>query len=124
MEWKITIIDLEQQNYTLSFEQMEAWKNSAIPVEDVVPGKQAEAVYLAKIFNELQISTDFVQAKVEAADGFVQQVESADLTTAFLVFKQKGEALAKGFPARLFVPSAADCLNVKSVVQIQLLGAC
>ncbi len=124
MEWKVTIIDLEQKSYALSFEEMEAWKDSAIPVEDVVPGKQAEAVYLAKIFNELSISSDFAQAKVEAADGFSQHVASEDLATAFLVFKQKGEALAKGFPARLFVPSAPDCLNVKSVVQIQLLGAC
>lgn len=121
MEWKLCITDPSQEKRIISLEDMERWKDASVPVEDVVPGKQAEAVYLKKIFEELKIPMkNFTQAKVEAEDGFSQQVDREDLETSFLVYKQKGELLTKGFPARLYVPSAPDCLNVKSVVLIEL----
>lgn len=120
MEWKVTITDKKQEQHILTLANMEKWQDSSIPVDDFLPGKKAEAVFFKRILQELQIPMNFTQAKVEAEDGFTQEVGLNDLETAFLVFKHQGELLTKGFPARIYVPTAADCLNVKSVVHIQL----
>lgn len=46
MEWNLTLTSIDGTTYPITFEQLEMWKDSSIPVEDVVPRKQAEAVYL------------------------------------------------------------------------------
>lgn len=120
MEWKLTITDKKQEQHIVSLGDMENWQDPSIPVDDFLPGKKAEAVFFKRMLQELHIPMNFTQAKVVAEDGFSQEVELSDLEAAFLVFKHQGELLTRGFPARLYVPTAADCFNVKSVVHIQL----
>lgn len=122
-DWKLSILDSSGKEYPISFEMMVNLKDPSIPVDEYVPRKQAEAVYLSALLEHLSISPSFKEILVQAVDGFVQQVKKEDGDQAFLVFKHKGEPLTKGFPARLYVPGQdSDCLNVKSVVQIQLLN--
>jgi hypothetical protein len=59
--------------------------------------------------------------RVEAADGFEAVIPWKQLGQAAFVFEQQGQPLAKGFPLRLYVPDGSSaCLNVKSVVRIEL----
>lgn len=121
-DWKLLILNGNGNEYPVSFELMENLKDPAIPVEKYVPRKQAEAVYLSKLLGQFSIPSAFTHILVQAVDGFTQKIKKEDGDQAFLVFKHKGEPLSKGFPARLYVPgNDSDCLNVKSVVQIQLL---
>lgn len=121
-DWKLSIRDSSGKTYPISFELLETLKDPSIPVEEYVPRKQAEAVYLSRLLEYFQIPSPSTQVVIQAVDGFVQQIEKEDCEQAFLVFKHKGEPLSKGFPARLYVPGRdSDCLNVKSVVEIKLL---
>ncbi len=122
-DWKLLILDQTGKEYQASFEVMENLMDPTIPVEDYVPRKQAEAVYLSKLLERFSISPTFTHVLVQAIDGLNKKVTKEDADQAFLVFKHKGERLTKGFPARLYVPgNESDCLNVKSVVQIELLN--
>jgi|SRR5699024_2540510 len=123
-EWKLNIESIDGRLIPVTFENLESWKDTTIPVEDYVPNKQAEAVYVKQILEQHTLSNDVNQAVFIADDGFQQKVDKEELGQAFLVFKQNGERLTKGYPVRLYVPDGqSDCLNVKSVVQIQLLKA-
>jgi len=60
--------------------------------------------------------------KVEAADGFEALIPWEQLREAAVLVAVNGAPLAKGAPARLYVPNGTSaCLNVKSVVAFRLL---
>jgi len=121
-EWQLSLETGDGQVVPISFMELESLKDLTIPVEDYVPRKQAEAVALKELLKQHSISSDFSYVVFTAEDGFNQKIARQDLDHAFFVFKQKGEPLTKGFPVRLYVPgNESDCLNVKSVVRIQLI---
>ncbi|MBP1935067.1 molybdopterin-dependent oxidoreductase [Ammoniphilus resinae] len=121
-DWKVTVTDLKHQSFRCSFEDFENWKDPSIPVEDFAPRKNGEAVFVGRVLEEMGVDSDYTHLVFKAGDGFEQKISKEDVSTAFLLFKQKGEPLKKGYPTRLFVPSSeSDCLNVKAVVEISLL---
>jgi len=121
-EWQLNLETGDGQVVPISFEDLESLKDLTIPVDDYVPRKQAEAVSLKDLLQRYSISPDYSHAIFTAEDGFLQKIARQELDRAFFVFKQKGEPLTKGFPVRLYIPeNESDCLNVKSVVRIQLL---
>lgn len=122
-EWQLKLETRDGKVVPIPFKDLEDLKDVTIPVEDYVPRKQAEAVLFRDIMKQYSISSDFSHAIFTAEDGFTQKIDSQELGNAFLVFKQKGEPLTKGYPVRLYVPgNESDCLNVKSVVSIQLVN--
>lgn len=120
-KWNLEVITINK-SFSISSEQLEKWKDETIPVDDYVPGKEGEAVFLMGLLKNLGVENeDFSDAIFTAGDGYEQKIQRMDLQSAFLLFKQKGEPLKKGFPVRLYVPTSEnDCLNVKSVVKISL----
>jgi|GEM_PF-3235994 len=121
-EWKVTVTDLDEQSFECSFEDFEKWKDDTIPVEDFAPRKNGEAVFVGRVLGELGVDSVYTHLLVKADDGFEQKISREDVSTAFLLFKQNGEPLKKGYPTRLFVPTSdSDCLNVKSVIEMSLL---
>lgn len=63
--------------------------------------------------------------RVEAIDGFYAIIPWAECQTAFFQHAdEKGMALDKGGPLRLYVPNgSSECLNVKSVICIEFLAS-
>ncbi|HJV45209.1 MAG TPA: molybdopterin-dependent oxidoreductase [Bacillota bacterium] len=117
--WKLELITPDQI-YPIKWSDLEKWTDETVPVEDYVL-KGGEAVYLTRVFQELSIDCHYEFASFIANDGFEQRIPMAELHSAFLLYKQKGEPLKKGYPVRLYVPGyESDCLNVKSVVRIVL----
>lgn len=121
-DWELVVETVDGLIAPISYEELECLKDPAIPVEDYVPRKQAEAVSFFDIVKAKSISTDFSHVVFTAEDGFHQRVAKEELEHAFFVFKQKGQPLTKGYPVRLYVPgSDSDCYNVKSVVRMGFL---
>ncbi|RKD27009.1 hypothetical protein BEP19_00075 [Ammoniphilus oxalaticus] len=117
--WQLQIETVDGQALSVSYDDLERWKDATIPVEEYVPGKQAEAVYVKDILRQHALLEGFSRAVFTAEDGFKQKASKEELDQAFFVFKQNGEPMNAG--ARLYVPDGrSDCLNVKSVIQIQL----
>jgi DMSO/TMAO reductase YedYZ molybdopterin-dependent catalytic subunit len=123
-DWRLQITGLNlHQPIDCRIEDLEQWADPHIPVEKYVPQKEGEAVLLNKVITELSLQGAYTHAKFKAEDGYSQLVAIEDLASAFLLFKQGGKPLSKGFPVRLYVPAGnTDCLNVKSVVEIELIN--
>lgn len=69
--------------------------------------------------------TDLVEPthlRVLAIDEFTALIPWAQLDQAAFQYAILGEKLSKGYPIRLYVPNgSSECLNVKSIVQVELL---
>lgn len=60
--------------------------------------------------------------RVTAVDEFTALIPWGQLEMAAFQYAINGEKLSKGYPIRLYVPNgSSDCLNVKGVVQVELL---
>ncbi|MGZ4032753.1 MAG: molybdopterin-dependent oxidoreductase [Tumebacillaceae bacterium] len=66
---------------------------------------------------------DCTHVVFHASDEFQATLPLGDLQDALLLFQQEeGIPLKKGFPVRLLVPNgSSECLNVKSVVEIDFV---
>jgi DMSO/TMAO reductase YedYZ molybdopterin-dependent catalytic subunit len=106
----------------LTMEDFEQYKDDQIPIQMYVSKKQGEAVLFRKLLALFFPPQPYTHAKFIASDGYSQTIPTDDLQHAFLLFKQAGAPLQKGYPIRLYVPSGdTDCLNVKSVIEIEML---
>lgn len=98
---------------------------AAFPVSDRVFGAPGEGFDLLGWYRASapagQPEPTHVVAR--AADGFEAVVPRSQLGQALLQYALNGQPLAKGGPARLYVPNGSSaCLNVKSIVQLRFLA--
>jgi hypothetical protein len=114
---------------TMQVEAMAALAGASFPIAERVPEAAGEAfdwhtwyrAWIAKQDLEARDSLP-THLQVEAADTFEASIPWEQLERAALLYALDGKPLAKGGPARLYVPDGTSkCLNVKSVVKIKLV---
>jgi hypothetical protein len=74
--------------------------------------------------NRIFVLTQPTHLRVTAVDEFTALIPWGQLEQAAIQYAIHGEPLTKGYPIRLYVPNGtSDCLNVKGVIQVELLYA-
>ncbi|GAB7388861.1 hypothetical protein BSNK01_26990 [Bacillaceae bacterium] len=108
-----------------TYEEFERMADPDLLLAPYVQDETAEAVSFHKFMEKVKPFWEGEEPPTHvvfhAADQFMAEVQFHELTSAFLLFKQNGEPLKKGFPVRVYVPDgSSNCLNVKSVVRVEL----
>lgn len=93
-----------------------------IDVHPIVPAFTGVATPVAALLELVKPRPDCTHVIFHASDEFQATLPLADLQDALFLFQQEEKPLKKGFPVRLLVPNGnSDCLNVKSVVEIEFV---
>jgi DMSO/TMAO reductase YedYZ molybdopterin-dependent catalytic subunit len=94
-----------------------------LDVTSIVPTFEGNATPISSLLEMIRPSQEATHVIFHASDEFQATIPLGELGDALLMFQQKnGEPLKKGFPVRLLVPNgSSECLNVKSVVKIEVV---
>ena len=109
----------------------EEWANEAsttFKLQDFIPGVPVEAFNLKDWYAGWRSKTNPLDhdwpshIRFTAIDEFTALIPWEQLDQAAMQYAIDGASLSKGYPIRLYVPQgSSECLNVKSIVQIELL---
>ncbi|MBM7565393.1 hypothetical protein JOC55_002339 [Paenibacillus sacheonensis] len=120
----ITVYDTDRQPSVSTPEDMARLAGRVFPLSERIAGGNGEAFDLGEWFVNWRAQRGIAaeaplptHMKVEAADTFEALIPWEQLKEAAVLFALNGAPLAKGGPARLYVPNGtSECLNVKRAV--------
>lgn len=124
MKFNVHIHGLVNRPLSLSYSDFTEGKlGELVKAETIVPAFEGFATRVPALLELVSPLPDCTHVVFHASDEFQATLPLGDLKEALLLFQQEsGAPLKKGFPVRLLVPNgSSDCLNVKSVVEIDFV---
>jgi DMSO/TMAO reductase YedYZ molybdopterin-dependent catalytic subunit len=124
MKFNVHVHGLVNRPLSLSYTDFtEGTLGASVDVHPIVPAFEGNATRVIALLDLVHPLPDCTHVVFHASDEFQATLPLGDLQDALLLFQQEtGLPLKKGFPIRLLVPNgSSDCLNVKSVVEIDFI---
>lgn len=118
----VTVILPNEEKFVTTPLEMAALAGQVFPVAERVPSATGEGFDLMDWYSAVYRSFDnMTHLIVRASDEFQAIIPREQLNKALLQLSIDGAPLQKGGPLRLYVPDGTSaCLNVKSVITLQL----
>jgi DMSO/TMAO reductase YedYZ molybdopterin-dependent catalytic subunit len=106
-----------------TYEEFRRMDDEIVEPEKWVPGVKGNALRLWVLLRHVGLRVETTHLRFLGADDFQAEIPVTDLQDAFLLYRQNGRPLKKGYPVRLYVPQGdSNCLNVKSIVRVEAVA--
>lgn len=121
--WTIQVHGTVLKPAAFTYEEFRRLDDNTVEPEKWVPGVEGNALLLTILLRRVGLRAETTHLRFLGADDFQAELPINDLQDAFLLYRQNGRPLKKGFPVRLYVPQGdSNCLNVKSIVRIEAVA--
>jgi len=120
----VTVRGLVQRELDLQYSDfVEEKMGPHVEINPIVPTFDGIATPLTSLLEIIQPLESATHVIFHASDEFQATLPIAEARGSYLLFRQDGSPLKKGFPVRVIVPNgSSECLNVKSVVNIEFVS--
>lgn len=120
----VTVRGLVQRELDLQYADFVEEKiGPHVEIKPIVPTFVGIATPFASLLEITQPMVSATHVIFHASDEFQATLPIAEAKGSYLLFQQDGNPLRKGFPVRVIVPNgSSECLNVKSVVNIEFVS--